>query len=123
MKKLILLLLIPLISFSQIIVDKKLGEIDIRNINDKYITVELDQIIPASHLLFTSEYKKVVIIIGRKKKWNVYDNGVLISLSDKTDVLNFFSKYGYQLATSDTESTPVNYENDLLKELKLIFKT
>ena len=109
MRLLFILLFVPFMSFSQIIVDKKLGEIDIRNINDKYITVELDQIIPASHLLFTSEYKKVVIRIGRKKKWNVYDNGVLISLSDKTDVLNFFSKYGYQLATSDTESTPVNY--------------
>jgi len=114
MRLLFILLFVPFMSFSQIIVDKKLGEIDIRNINDKYITVELDQIIPASHLLFTSEYKKVVIRIGRKKKWNVYDNGVLISLSDKTDVLNFFSKYGYQLATSDTESTPVNYGNGII---------
>ena len=30
--------------------------------------------------------------------------GVLIRLKDKIDVLNFFSKYGYELATSDTES-------------------
>ena len=106
MKKLLLLLLfIPLISFSQVIVDKKLGEIDIRTFSDKYITITLNQILPASHLLSNSEYKEIVMrTTNKKKKWNVYDNGVLIRLKDKIDVLNFFSKYGYELATSDTES-------------------
>jgi|TARA_B110000091_G_C13762040_1_gene452618 hypothetical protein len=106
MKKLLLLLLfIPLISFSQVIVDKKLGEIDISTFSDKYITITLNQILPASHLLSTSEYKEIVMrTTNKKKKWNVYDNGVLIRLKDKIDVLNFFSKYGYELATSDTES-------------------
>jgi len=106
MKKLLLLLLfIPLISFSQVIVDKKLGEIDISTFSDKYITITLNQILPASHLLSTSEYKEIVMrTTNKKKKWNVYDNGVLIRLRDKIDVLNFFSKYGYELATSDTES-------------------
>ena len=106
MKKLILLLLfIPLTSFSQVIVDKKLGEIDISTFSDKYITITLNQILPASHLLSTSEYKEIVMrTTNKKKKWNVYDNGVLIRLKDKIDVLNFFSKYGYELATSDTES-------------------
>ena len=102
---LILLLFIPLISFSQVIVDKKLGEIDISTFSDKYITITLNQILPASHLLSTSEYKEIVMrTTNKKKKWNVYDNGVLIRLKDKIDVLNFFSKYGYELATSDTES-------------------
>ena len=106
MKQLIIILLfIPLISFSQVIVDKKLGEIDIRTFSDKYITITLNQILPASHLLSTSEYKEIVMrTTNKKKKWNVYDNGVLIRLKDKIDVLNFFSKYGYELATSDTES-------------------
>tara|TARA_R110000824_G_scaffold401339_2_gene611745 strand:+ start:372 stop:764 length:393 start_codon:yes stop_codon:yes gene_type:complete len=106
MKQLIIILLfIPLISFSQVIVDKKLGEIDISTFSDKYITITLNQILPASHLLSTSEYKEIVMrTTNKKKKWNVYDNGVLIRLKDKIDVLNFFSKYGYELATSDTES-------------------
>ena len=106
MKQLIIILLfIPLISFSQVIVDKKLGEIDIRTFSDKYITITLNQILPASHLLSNSEYKEIVMrTTNKKKKWNVYDNGVLIRLKDKIDVLNFFSKYGYELATSDTES-------------------
>ena len=106
MKKLILLsLFIPLISFSQVIVDKKLAEIDISTFSDKYITITLNQILPASHLLSNSEYKEIVMrTTNKKKKWNVYDNGVLIRLKDKIDVLNFFSKYGYELATSDTES-------------------
>ena len=104
-KFLLLLLFIPLTSFSQVIVDKKLGEIDIRTFSDKYITITLNQILPASHLLSTSEYKEIVMrTTNKKKKWNVYDNGVLIRLKDKIDVLNFFSKYGYELATSDTES-------------------
>ena len=104
-KFLLLLLFVPLISFSQVIVDKKLGEIDISTFSDKYITITLNQILPASHLLSTSEYKEIVMrTTNKKKKWNVYDNGVLIRLKDKIDVLNFFSKYGYELATSDTES-------------------
>ena len=106
MKKILLILLfVPLISFSQVIVDKKLGEIDISTFSDKYITITLNQILPASHLLSNSEYKEIVMrTTNKKKKWNVYDNGVLIRLKDKIDVLNFFSKYGYELATSDTES-------------------
>ena len=115
MKQLIILLLfIPLVSFGQIIVDKEYGEIDIRQIEDKYIEILLDQIIPSRHILSTSKYKSVWLRIGRKKKWNVYDNGELIQLYGKTDVLNFFSKYGYNLASQSTESTPINYGNGII---------
>ena len=113
MKKLFLLLLfIPLVSFGQIIVDKKLGEIDIRTFSDNYITIELDDIF--SHQLSTSEYKNISLKRGRKKRWNVFDEGKPIVLVDKIDILNFFSKYGFQLATSETESTPVNYGNGVI---------
>jgi hypothetical protein len=80
MKQLIIILLfIPLISFSQVIVDKKLGEIDISTFSDKYITITLNQILPASHLLSTSEYKEIVMrTTNKKKKWNVYDNGAVV---------------------------------------------
>ena len=107
---LFLLLFIPLMSFGQIITYDKLDgkkspqEIDIRELTDTYITVELDQILPSCHLLSTSEYKNIQMRNGRKKKWNVYDEGVLIRLADRLDVLNFFSKYGYVLATSNTET-------------------
>tara|TARA_R110002167_G_scaffold146224_2_gene337464 strand:- start:278 stop:685 length:408 start_codon:yes stop_codon:yes gene_type:complete len=111
MKKLLLFLLfIPLMSFGQIITFDKLDgkkspqEIDIRELTDTYITVELDQILPSCHLLSTSEYKNIQMRNGRKKKWNVYDEGFLIRLADRLDVLNFFSKYGYVLATSNTET-------------------
>ena len=109
---LFIIMFIPLISFGQIIVDKKLGEIDIRNLTDKYITIELDDIF--SHQLSTSEYKNISLKRGRKKRWNVFDDGKSIELVDKIDILNFFSKYGFQLATSETESTPVNYENGII---------
>ena len=104
MKKLtlILLLFIPILSYGQIIVDKKLGEIDIRTLSDKYISVGLNYYFPSSHMLSTSEYKKVLLMTAkRKKKWNVYDNGNLIRLTDKVDILNFFSKYGWKLASTD----------------------
>ena len=107
-----ILLFIPLISFGQIIVDKKQGEIDIRTLTDKYITIELDDIF--SHQLSTSEYKNISLKRGRKKRWNVFDEGKSIELVDKIDILNFFSKYGFQLATSETESTPVNYGNGII---------
>ena len=103
MKKLtFLLLLIPILSYGQIIVDKKVGEIDIRTLPDKYISVGLNYYFPSSHMLSTSEYKKVLLMTAkRKKKWNVYDNGNLIRLTDKVDILNFFSKYGWKLASTD----------------------
>jgi hypothetical protein len=110
MKNLLFLLLLPALSFGQIITFDKLDgkkspqEIDIRELTDTYITVELDQILPSCHLLSTSEYKNIEMRNGRKKKWNVYDEGVLIRLADRLDVLNFFSKYGYVLATSNTET-------------------
>ena len=110
MRLFIVLLFLPLFSFSQIITYDKLDgkkspqEIDIRELTDTYITVELDQILPSCHLLSTSEYKNIQMRNGRKKKWNVYDEGVLIRLADRLDVLNFFSKYGYVLATSNTET-------------------
>ena len=119
MKKLVLiLLLIPLISFSQIIIDKNLGEIDIRNFTDKYITVAINEtILPTGHLFSSSEYEHIILRTGKKRR-NVYDNGVLIRLKDRTDVLNFFSKYGYELAAinlySPTSSYPVSYENEVI---------
>ena len=117
---LFLLLFIPLMSFGQIITYDKLDgkkspqEIDIRELTDTYITVELDQILPSCHLLSTSEYKNIEMRNGRKKKWNVYDEGVLIRLADRLDVLNFFSKYGYVLATSNTETYGVVSGNMIL---------
>ena len=119
-KYLFLLLFIPLMSFGQIITYDKLDgkkspqEIDIRELTDTYITVELDQILPSCHLLSTSEYKNIEMRNGRKKKWNVYDEGVLIRLADRLDVLNFFSKYGYVLATSNTETYGVVSGNMIL---------
>lgn len=113
MKKLVFILLfIPLISFSQIIIDKKIGEINIETLSDKYITIKLDDVF--SHMLSTSNYKGIPLKRGRQKRWNVYDNGRKIALVDKMDILNFFSKYGYELVASETESNPVNYGNGFI---------
>ena len=107
-------------SFGQIITYDKLDgkkspqEIDIRELTDTYITVELDQILPSCHLLSTSKHKNIQMRNGRKKKWNVYDEGILIRLVDRLDVLNFFSKYGYVLATSNTETYGVVSGNMIL---------
>ena len=113
MKKLLFFLLfIPLISFAQIIIDKKIGEINIETLSDKYITIKLDDVF--SHMLSTSNYKGIPLKRGRQKRWNVYDNGRKIALVDKMDILNFFSKYGYELVASETESNPVNNGKGLI---------
>ena len=113
MKKLLFFLLfIPLISFAQIIIDKKIGEINIETLSDKYITIKLDDVF--SHMLSTSNYKGIPLKRGRQKRWNVYDNGRKIALVDKMDILNFFSKYGYELVASENEGNPVNYGNGFI---------
>ena len=113
MKKLLFFLLfIPLISLAQITIDKKIGEINIETLSDKYITIKLEDVF--SHMLSTSNYKGIPLKRGRQKRWNVYDNGRKIALVDKMDILNFFSKYGYELVASETESNPVNYGNGFI---------
>tara|TARA_B100000963_G_scaffold260041_1_gene228306 strand:+ start:386 stop:793 length:408 start_codon:yes stop_codon:yes gene_type:complete len=104
MKKLfVLLLFIPIFSFGQIILDKKLGEIDIRDIDDKYISVECYADLNSNHYLTSSKYRELRISADtRKRKWNVYDDGQLTTLSATIDLLNFFDKYGWKLVKSDT---------------------
>tara|TARA_R100000655_G_scaffold93722_1_gene135035 strand:+ start:32 stop:466 length:435 start_codon:yes stop_codon:yes gene_type:complete len=124
MKKLLVLLLLPLFSFGQIIEDYKYVKnssqpldgrtvtrtIDISEIQDEYIQIVLgnggDDINPIPHLLSTSKYKNVIMgISSNSKKWNVYDGDELIRLSDEVDVLNYFSKYGFEFFKSTfTES-------------------
>ena len=102
MKKLtFLLLLIPILSYGQIIVDKKLGEIDIRTLSEKYITIELDELF--SHSLVTSQYT-IPLKSGRQKRWNVFDKGNAIPLVRKVDILNYFSKYGWKLVSTDVSN-------------------
>ena len=116
MKKLILLLFIPLVSFGQIIENDRYikkstktldGEtvvvraIDISEIEDEFIKVVLGKysssINPTPHLLSTSKYKNIQMWnTSNSKRWNVYDGENLIQLKDEVDVLNFFSKYGFE---------------------------
>ena len=106
MKKLILLLFIPLVGFGQIIEDKKLGKFDIRTLEDKYITIEVgSDVFPYGHRFNSSSYKNVFLKSGKnKRKWNVYDAGVKIRLQDQADILNFFAKYNYDIVNSNSQS-------------------
>ena len=120
MKKFLFLLVFVFIyssSFSQIIVNKRVikgkklvmvkstGEIktddkiiteriNITQIQDEYIEIKLGQY---RHLLSTSKHKKVRISSHWNKiHWNVYDGDKLINLKREFDVLNYFSKYGFE---------------------------
>ena len=124
MKKLILLLFIPLVSFGQIIVNKETTEetrlhladdgsltpqvktitkkFNITQIQDEYIEIKLGK---RYHLLSTSKHKNIKISSLRKKKyWNVYDGDKLIPLQDEIDVLNFFNKYGFEYFKQNTKT-------------------
>jgi len=122
-KYLLLLLFIPLMSVGQIVTYETMDdmgvrtthEVDVRDFNDKYITVALNKYFPRCHVVSTSKYKKLIMRTApRQKVWNTFDEGVKIRLADKVDVLNFFSKYGYELATSNSETTLIASGNMLL---------
>ena len=126
MKKLILLLFIPLVSFGQIIVNKEVTEetrlyndeddgllkpqvktitkkFNITEIQDEYIEIKLGK---RYHLLSTSKHKNIKISAHWKKKnWNVYDGGELIPMQAEIDILNFFSKYGFEYFKQNTKSS------------------
>ena len=79
---------------------------DITKIQDKYVQVTLfvsdDKFFSSAfHSLATTENKNIMMSASsNEKKWNVYDDGKLISLQDEIDVLNFFDKYGFELYKS-----------------------
>ena len=126
MKKLILLLFIPLVSFGQIIVNKEVTEetrlyndeddgllkpqvktitkkFNITEIQDEYIEIKLGK---RYHLLSTSKHKNIKISAHWKKKnWNVYDGDELIPMQAEIDILNFFSKYGFEYFKQNTKSS------------------
>ena len=126
MKKLILILLLfPFVAIGQIINQKTYKSVqdplrpwnktskltsevnfDITKIQDKYVQVTLfvsdDKFFSSAfHSLATTENKNIMMSASsNEKKWNVYDDGKLISLQDEIDVLNFFDKYGFELYKS-----------------------
>ena len=126
MKKLILLLFIPLVSFGQVIVNQKTVEVgeklyrapdgsirkqtktittkfDITKIKDEFIEIRLGK---RYHLLSTSKHKNIKISAHWKKKnWNVYDGDELIPMQAEIDILNFFSKYGFEYFKQNTKSS------------------
>ena len=57
--------------------------------------------------------------IGNKP--NVYDNSALIRLKSKIDILNFFSKYGYELVSEDVDYGVV-VNNVLINQNSLTLK-
>ena len=82
MKNLLLVLLFPLFSFSQVVTYETMDdmgvrtthEVDVRDFNDKYITVALNQYFPRCHVVSTSEYKKLIMRTApRQKVWNTFD--------------------------------------------------
>ena len=129
MKKLLFLLVFIFISsssFSQIIVNKRVvkkgkklvmvkstGEIrtndkiiiekfNITEIQDEFIKIQFGK---RYHYLSTSKHKNIKINAHWKKKyWNVYDEGKLIPLQEEIDVLNFFSKYGFEYFKQNTNA-------------------
>ena len=123
MKKLILLLFIPLVSFGQIIVNKETTKetrqyiaddgstktqvkkitkkFNITEIQDEFIEIRLGK---NYHLLSTSKHKNIKIS-SQSKYWNVYDGGELIPMQDEIDILNFFSKYGFEYLKQNTKSS------------------
>ena len=125
MKKLLVLLLLPLFSFGQIIVNKETTKetrqyiaedgstktqvkkitkkFNITEIQDEFIEIRLGK---NYHLLSTSKHKNIKISAHWKKKnWNVYDGDELIPMQAEIDILNFFSKYGFEYFKQNTKSS------------------
>ena len=81
-------------SLEENIISKTKREINITEIQDEYIEIKLGQY---RHLLSTSKHKKVRISSHWNNiNWNVYDGDKLINLKREFDVLNYFSKYGFE---------------------------
>ena len=76
---------------------------NITEIQDEYIEIKLGK---RYHLLSTSKHKNIKISAHWKKKnWNVYDGDELIPMQAEIDILNFFSKYGFEYFKQNTKSS------------------
>ena len=132
MKKLVLLLFIPFVSFGQIIVYEEFVEVEpsikaiaadhlihretkkkyktftevknITEIKDEYIEIVINIRSPRRHLLITSENRAFPLNLSSSiNKLSVYDGNNLISLTKKIDILNYFTKYGFDYIETNTE--------------------
>ena len=114
MKKLtLLLLLVPILSFAQIVDDKKLGKVDITKITDLYVTVDegswgtlkiAGKSTKPGWFFKFSDSKIFISASKNKKKWNAYDQGKPISIRTKVDLLNYLAKYGYEYLDTDSNT-------------------
>ena len=131
MKKLILLLFIPLTSFGQIIVYEQFVELEpsvkaqaadhlikrksqtkvytnqlnITELKDEYVEIIINiRRSPRRHLLITSEKKAFPLNFAYGTSvLTVYDGNNIISLTKKIDLLNYFTKYGFDYIETNNE--------------------
>ena len=146
MKKLLLIFLVPLSSYSQIIIHTEITpnksdeddykmvieEVNITEFQDEYVQVMLltkeDNLFSsAEHILKTTNKDIPLSASLSEKKWNVYDGDILISLSGKIDVINYFNKYGFEYLESDTKYTAAGTalfigQFNIASESSMIFK-
>ena len=104
-KLLLVLLFIPLTSFSQYVVDKKVGDVDITKITDEYITVSVGNFYFPEHTVKTSNFSFKINGSKKKKKWNTIDNKSRIRVRTKVELLNFMNKYGWEYIDTDSRSS------------------
>ena len=115
-KVLLTVLLLCLLSVevnAQFIEDEKLGRIDIRELEDSYITVYGPTTkLLNNHRLETSLGGRILMVgtrrYSRKANYNVFDGDKPVNMGSMQQVLSFFDKYGYKWFQDQSTSKTVN---------------
>lgn len=97
---------------AQFIEDQKLGRIDIRELEDSYITVygPINKL-ANNHRLETSLGGRILLVgtrrYSQKANYNVFDGDKPVNMGSMQQVLSFFEKYGYKWFQDQSTSRTV----------------
>ena len=108
---LILLLTIPFIGFGQIIENKKGDRIDITKFKVQYIEITGWGLIPNEIYYGEQDEKgnKLTFKMTFKRKGKFFDGENMIKIYSSSDLINFFTKHGYEYEGTGSGGTYTNY--------------
>tara|TARA_B110000971_G_C19561205_1_gene298828 strand:+ start:80 stop:439 length:360 start_codon:yes stop_codon:yes gene_type:complete len=101
-------------TFGQIMIDKKNKknpQIDITKFDRKYIEIDGYGNTPNSIYYGKQDKKgKKIKFNIRRKKTKIYDGDKLVKFYSSSDIIEYFTKYGYEYEGSAAGGTSTNYQ-------------
>ena len=105
-----ILIFVPFVSYGQIMTNKKSSQIDITKFESKYVEVDGWGKIPNSIYYGKQDKKGKQIKFNIDRKTKIYDGDNIVKFYSITDIIKYFTKYGYEYEGSSSGGSSTNYQ-------------